>query len=177
MKIKSIKKVGKHNVYDISVKDVQHYVLENGVVTHNTGLIYSSNQAFIIGKSQEKDGTDLVGWNFTINIEKSRFVKEKSKFPFTVLFDGGIQKYSGILDVAIEGKFVIKPSNGWYSKVDPETGEVEEKKYRFSDTQTSEFMESILNNSKFQEYVRKRYEIAYGSIIENISETEVPENV
>lgn len=41
MKIKSIKSVGRKPVYDLSVKDdnydKQQYVLENGVVTHNTG--------------------------------------------------------------------------------------------------------------------------------------------
>jgi hypothetical protein len=84
MKIKSIERIGKNPVYDISVKDVNHYVLENGVVTHNTGLIYSANQAFIIGKAQEKDGTDLAGWNFTLNVEKSRYVREKSKLTFQV---------------------------------------------------------------------------------------------
>jgi hypothetical protein len=84
MKISSIKPIGRHRVYDISVADVEHYVLKNGVVTHNTGLIYSANQAFIIGKSQEKDGTELAGWNFTLNVEKSRFVREKSKLTFRV---------------------------------------------------------------------------------------------
>ena len=41
MKIKSIERVGKQKVYDLSIDsenyDEQHYVLENGVVSHNTG--------------------------------------------------------------------------------------------------------------------------------------------
>jgi RecA/RadA recombinase len=138
------------------------------VMSGGTGGMYSANQVFIIGKAQEKDGTELSGYNFTINIEKSRFVKEKSKFPFTVLFEGGIQKYSGLLDIALEGNFVVKPSNGWYSKVNSETGEVEDKKYRFVDTQTSDFMEPLISNSNFQDYVRKKYEIAYGSIMGDV---------
>jgi hypothetical protein len=109
MKISSIKPIGRHRVYDISVADVEHYVLKNGVVTHNTGLIYSANQAFIIGKSQEKDGTELAGWNFTLNVEKSRFVREKSKLTFRVLYESGIQKYSGLLDMALEAGLVQKP--------------------------------------------------------------------
>lgn len=134
------------------------------VMSGGTGGMYSANQVFIIGKAQEKDGTELSGYNFTINIEKSRFVKEKSKFPFTVLFEGGIQKYSGILEIALEGGFVNKPSNGWYALVDQETGEIGEKK-RFSDTQTPEFMVPLLKNPKFNEYVKKKYEIGYGSIM------------
>ena len=147
------------------------------VMSGGTGGMYSANQVFIIGKAQEKDGTELAGYNFTINIEKSRYVKEKSKLPFTVLFEGGIQKYSGILEIALEGKFVVKPSNGWYAKVDPETGEVTEKKYRFADTQTAEFMEPIVQSEKFQEYVRKKYEISYGSIMGEIPVQEEVEDV
>ena len=116
MKIKSIRCIGQHKVFDISVQDVEHYVLENGVVTHNTGPMYSANSVFIIGRAQEKDGTDLTGYTFTINIEKSRFVKEKSKLKFTVKFNGGIDKWSGLLDLALESGHVLKPSNGWYQK-------------------------------------------------------------
>jgi hypothetical protein len=135
------------------------------IVGGGTGSYYSADNIYILGRQQEKDGTELTGYNFIINVEKSRYVKEKSKIPVTVAFEGGIQKYSGILDIALEGNFVVKPSNGWYSKVDPETGEVSEKKYRFVDTQTAEFMDTILNSEKFQEYVRKRYEITYGNIM------------
>lgn len=42
MKVRSIKSVGRKPVYDISIEtddyDKQQYVLENGVVTHNTGI-------------------------------------------------------------------------------------------------------------------------------------------
>lgn len=41
MKIASIKNVGNKQVYDLSINsekyDEQQYVLENGVVSHNTG--------------------------------------------------------------------------------------------------------------------------------------------
>ena len=160
MKIKSIKKIGKKEVYDISVKDVEHYVLENGVVTHNTGVMYSSNNVWIIGRSQEKDGTDLVGYSFTINIEKSRFVKEKSKLKFLVRFDGGIDKYSGLLDLALESGHVKKPSNGWYSRVDTTTGEIEEKKYRELDTHNKDFWKPILSDVKYLEFVRSTFQLA-----------------
>jgi len=134
-----------------------------------TGGMYSANQVFIIGKAQEKEGTDLVGYNFTINIEKSRFVREKSKFPFLVTFEGGINKYSGLLDIALEGGFVTKPSNGWYAKVNQETGEIGEKK-RHADTQNAEFMESLLTDEGFKNYVKQKYTIAYGSLLNSEEE-------
>ena len=166
MKIKNITKLGNLPVYDISVKDVEHYVLENGVVSHNSGLMYSANQAFIISKAQEKDKVDgkdeLVGWNFTMNVEKSRFVKEKSKLPFTVLYESGISKYSGLLDLALKSNHVVKPSLGWLSKVDTSTGEVEAKKYRLKDTHNKEFWDSILNDSTFNDWVKKNFKLIGG---------------
>ena len=139
-------------------------IYSKAVMSGGTGGMYSANQVFIIGKSQEKEGTDLVGYNFTINIEKSRFVREKSKFPFLITFEGGIQKYSGIIEIALEGGFVSKPSNGWYAKVDQDTGEIGDK-VRFVATQTDEFMLPLLSNDKFKEHVSKKYGIAYGNIM------------
>lgn len=141
------------------------------VISGGTGLIYSANQAFIIGKAQEKNGTELVGWNFTLNVEKSRFVKEKSKLPFRVLYDSGIQKYSGLLDIAVEANVVVKPSLGWYSKVDKD-GVVEDKKYRAKETDTEDFWKSIFEDGILNEYVKKKYKLTYSAEIEDNEEIE-----
>ena len=141
------------------------------VISGGTGLIYSANQAFIIGKAQEKNGTELVGWNFTLNVEKSRFVKEKSKLPFRVLYDSGIQKYSGLLDIAVEANVVVKPSLGWYSKVDKD-GVVEDKKYRAKETDTEDFWKSIFENGVLNEYVKKKYKLTHSAEIEDNEEIE-----
>lgn len=159
MKVEKVTKVGKFPVYDISVQDAEHYALKNGAVTHNTGVMYSADTVWVIGRQQDKDGTELTGYNFIINIEKSRFVREKSKIPITVSFEGGIQKYSGLLDIAMEAGLVKKPSPGWYQK------EGSASKVRFEDTQTEEFWGDMLNDTVFQEFIRKRYEVAYGSIL------------
>ena len=177
MQIKSVTSVGKRKVYDISVKDAEHYVLENGVVTHNTGSYYSADNIFILGRQQEKEGTDLIGYNFVINVEKSRYVREKSKIPVTVKFEGGISKWSGLLDMALESGHVIKPSNGWYSKVNVETGEVEEKKYRLIDTDTKVFWLPIITSISFQEWVKTNYQISNGSIISDEGLDKVLESI
>lgn len=135
------------------------------IMSGGTGGMYSANQVFIIGKSQEKEGTDIVGWNFTINIEKSRFVKEKSKLPFLVTYDGGIDRYSGILDLALEAGLVVKPSNGWYQLIDEETGEVIEPKVREKATKTKEFLGRVLESKKFQEFCTKKFQVAAGTML------------
>lgn len=184
MKIKSIKEVENFDLYDISVPDVNCFILKNGVVAHNsmypktivgggTGLVYASNQIFIITRSQEKKGTDIVGYNFNINIEKSRLVREKSRIPLTVTFDNGINRWSGLLDMALASGHVIKPSNGWYQKVDKETGEVFEKKYRANDTNNEDFWKDILESPSFKDWVKSTFRIASTKLIKD-TEIEAP---
>ena len=134
-----------------------------------TGSYYAADNILILGRQQEKDGTELTGWNFIINVEKSRYVKEKSKIPINVTFNKGINKWSGLMDIALEGGFVVKPKNGWYSKVNTETGEIGPKNWRFADTNSKEFWGSIITTTKFQDYVKAKYQISNNSIVEDES--------
>jgi len=156
-------------IKDIPMIVVNHTYKEIGmfpkdIVGGGTGSYYSADNIYILGRQQDKEGTEIVGYHFIINVEKSRYVKEKSKIPISVSFDGGISRYSGLLDLAIESGHVVKPANGWYAKVDQATGEVGDKK-RIADTTSSEFMEPILKDEKFKQFIKHKYEIAYGSIM------------
>lgn len=130
------------------------------IISGGTGLMYSANQAFIISKAQEKEKKDgpIVGWNFTLNVEKSRFVRERAKLEFQVLYDKGIQKYSGLLDLALECGLVVKPTVGWYSKVDSD-GVISETKYREKNTGTKVFWDDILANPKFKQFVINKFKL------------------
>jgi RecA/RadA recombinase len=155
---------------DVPMVVVNHTYMEIGmfpkaIVGGGTGSYYSADNIFILGRQQEKEGTEVVGYNFIINVEKSRYVKEKSKIPVTVSFDGGISKWSGLLDIALESGHVVKPTNGWYSRVDKESGEIEDKKFRIKDTDTKDFWMQILKQKSFRDFVEGKYRIATGSIM------------
>lgn len=122
-------------------------------------IYYSASNIWILGRRQDKQGTEVVGYDFIINVEKSRYVKEKSKIPIGVSWEGGVERYSGLLDVALAGNYVAKPSNGWYCKVDTKTGELLDPKVRMKDTLNSEFWESIFELTDFKEFVQKQYKI------------------
>jgi len=150
---------------DIPMVVVNHTYKEIGlypkdIVGGGTGSYYSADNIYILGRQQEKDGTDLIGYNFIINVEKSRYVREKARIPVTVRFDGGISKYSGLLDMALESGHVTKPNVGWYAKVNTATGEVESKKWRMADTESPEFWDSILSDETFKEWVRTNYQFS-----------------
>ena len=169
------------NLKDMPMIVVNHTYKEIGlfpkdIVGGGTGSYYSADNIYIIGRQQEKDGTEIVGYNFIINVEKSRYVREKSKIPINVSFDGGISKWSGLLDIAIESGHVIKPTNGWYSKVNKSTGEIGEK-HRLLETQNAEFWNDILSDNQFKDFVSKKYQITYGNIMGEVALTEETENV
>lgn len=136
------------------------------IVSGGTGIYYSADNIWILGRRQNKTGTEVTGYDFIINVEKSRMVKEKSKIPISVSWDGGIERYSGLLDVALAGGFVVKPSNGWYQLVDIESGEVVGSKVRQKDTLEPEFWSDLLKNQRFLDFVQNQYSIDRRSEVE-----------
>jgi RecA/RadA recombinase len=161
---------------DIPMAVINHTYKEIGmfpkdVVGGGTGSYYSADAIWILGRQQEKDADGLSGYHFVINIEKSRYVKEKSKIPITVSFEGGINRWSGLLDVALDGGYIIKPKNGWYARVDMETGEVLAPNMRASDIDNNkEFWMTLFKETDFSKYIEKTYKIAHGTIMEEDNE-------
>ena len=135
------------------------------IMSGGSGGMLSSDGVWIIGRSQDKDGTELLGYNFTINIEKSRYTKEKSKIPIRVKFDGGISRYTAILDMALEAGEVVKPKNGRYQLVDKSTGELIGDSVKEKATETEEFLGVVLKRESFKQWVRDRYKIAQCKMI------------
>ena len=136
------------------------------VVSGGTGIYYSADNIWIIGRQQDKKGTQIQGYHFVINVEKSRFVKEKSKVPISVSWEGGIQTYSGLLDVALAGGYVTKPNVGWYARVNKETGEIEDTKVREKDTLTKKFWDPIFKDTDFKEFVKSYYSIGHKPLLD-----------
>jgi RecA/RadA recombinase len=138
------------------------------VVSGGTGIYYSADNIWIIGRQQDKDDKELLGYHFIINIEKSRYVREKSKIPITVGFDSGINKWSGLLDLALEGKFIVKPKQGWYARVDQETGEISGKNYRAGDiVDNGDFWKTIFEETNFADWIKNKYSLGMGEIMRN----------
>jgi RecA/RadA recombinase len=163
---------------DIPMVVVNHVYMtqemySKAIVSGGTGIYYSADNIWIIGRQQDKDDKELLGYHFVINIEKSRYVKEKSKIPITVGFDSGINKWSGLLDLALEGKYIVKPKQGWYARVDQETGEISSKNYRAADiVDNSDFWKTILSETNFNEWIKNKYALSSGEIMKKDDDDE-----
>lgn len=157
--------------FDLPMVAVNHIYMEQGlypkaIVSGGTGVYLSADNIYILGRQQEKEGTETTGYNFIINVEKSRHVREKSKIPIQVKFEGGLSTWSGLLEMGLESGLIQKPSNGWYSRVDSETGELEEKKWRAKDTDSADFWMPVLKSKAFRDWVAQNYRVSNGSLLD-----------
>lgn len=171
------------NIKDIPMVCVMHVYMtqemySKAIVSGGTGPYYSADNIFIIGRQQEKEAEELVGYNFIINVEKSRYVKEKSKIPINVKFDGGISQFSGLLEMAIESGNVSKIKSGTsfrYAIIDVVTGEVSGKTYKKSDTDCMEFFGPILSDDNFKLWIKDQYLLSSGPIYQDYEELGAPD--
>jgi len=167
------------NLKDIPLVAVNHTYKEIGlypkdIVSGGTGAYYSADAIWIIGRQQEKEGKDIAGYHFIINIEKSRHVREKSKIPVTVTFEGGISKWSGLMDVAEAGGYIVKPKMGWYEAVDPKTGEVLcDKMMRAKEiVDNKEFWLMMFEKTDLATYIKEKYTMASKTLLDDDSQIE-----
>ena len=123
------------------------------IVGGGTGIYYSADNIWIVGRQQDKQGGEIKGYHFIINVEKSRYVKEKSKIPISVSWEGGVLSYSGLLDIAMTGGYVTKPSPGWYARAN------EENKVRHEFTLVEDFWKPIFEKTDFKDYIKSAYQI------------------
>lgn len=113
---KKVKNSKPTKVYDFGVEGAHHYILKNGVVSHNSygdptkvggggGSLYASSAIISLTKAQikGKDGVSgddaVVGARITAKNIKSRFAKEKMKIKLDLDFGTGLQRYSGLQEV------------------------------------------------------------------------------
>ena len=164
---------------DIPLVAVNHAYKEIGmfpkdVMGGRTGIYYSANQILFMGRQQEKEGTEIAGYHFMMGVEKSRFVREKTRLPLSVTWEGGINKWSGLLDIGLELGWITKPSVGWFEGTNPKTGEVITDKKRKADTSHSEFWIPMFK-AGFADAIKDRYAIGTSTkavVEEDVSQEE-----
>lgn len=142
------------------------------VIGGGTAPMYFSNQVFIITKSKDQSGEGakkvLNGFDFTIKVVKSRFVREDSKLSFNVSFENGINKWSAMHDLAILSGDVVSPKQGYYDLVDTDTGEIlTDKPVRGQKgTECAEILGVVMKRAKFREFVRNRFKLGQGLFVQ-----------
>jgi RecA/RadA recombinase len=98
------------------------FIPNQQIIAGGGGPAYGTSIILVTSKSQLKDGDDVVGAIIKIKSEKNRFAKEKSMIRMTIDFrKGGIQKYSGLLEFAVDEGILVPdskiPKSGDISKI------------------------------------------------------------
>jgi len=141
------------------------------IVKGGKGGYLASDDIWMVTRANDRETTgdkELVGYKFTINIEKSRTTKEKSKIPVMVSFEGGIDRYSGLLDMAIEGKFIGEPTKGklsFGSDIASSSDEV----------QINGWLEVLIGSKDFGKYIRDTYKQAGKQLIQGAQNVGIQE--
>lgn len=126
------------------------------------GIYYAASavvQATSKAKEKATDG-EITGAIITAQTRKGRFSREHSKLKYLIKYDGGFNAYYGLLDIALEGEFVEKPSNGFYTRPCVEN----DKKWREKDIYSKEFWNPIFQNTNLKEYIEKEFSFKHNDI-------------
>lgn len=143
---------------------INHVYVEIGamypktVIPGGTAVTYSANQIFVITKSQEKAGDELAGWRFNLNIYKSRYVREKTRLPIVAMYESGLEKWAGMLELAVDMGYVVKPKNGWYTRPSVDG----DKNWREKDTLADEFWEPVFRETDFATAIKRKFKLGIG---------------
>ena len=125
--------------------------------------IYFASSSIVLGSSKAKnkqsDG-EITGAVVTAQTKKSRFAKENSKLKYLINYDGGISPFYGILEDALEGGYVDKPTMGWYSRPCVEG----DKKWREKEIYCKEFWLPVIQKTDFSNYIERKYTFEHSTI-------------
>lgn len=75
-----------------------------------SGAQYASDTIVMLSKKQDKVGDEIVGIIVHVHVKKSRLSRENTKVDVRILFDGGLDRYYGLLDFAVEAGLIKKVS-------------------------------------------------------------------
>lgn len=141
-------------------------------------VVYNPNSILYISKSKERDkDKTLTGHNFDIKIEKSRYVKEGSIIPVYVDFKKGLNKYTGLLELAEKTGDIKKIKVGTTNKYvpvfsDPETGEISDEEFEPLTPQEIEenktfWPEIMYKRTTFKHNIKKLLQLSENNLIQD----------
>lgn len=78
------------------------------VVAGGSGAVYASDTIVMLSKRQEKDGDERIGNIVHARMKKSRLSREETQVDTRILYNGGLDRYYGLLPYAIAAGLVTK---------------------------------------------------------------------
>lgn len=117
-------------------------------------VFLACDDVFFVSRAKAKDGAELAGHFFNITADKSRTIKEGSKFPVKVTWEDGVDRYSHLFELAKEAG-IIHVAGAWVKTTDLATGELSVNK-RANAIEDS-YYEELLKHQPFCDFVEAKY--------------------
>ncbi len=116
-------------------------------------VFLSCDDVWFVRRSKLKG--DEEGFNFVLVADKSRTIVEGSKFPISVSVEKGIDRYSGLYELAKEANLIVT-KGAWVQIIDFDTG-VLSTNIRAKEIDV-EFYEKLISYEPFKQFVRDKYQ-------------------
>ena len=150
---------GKLKLLQLRMFAINHYyetmsLYPTKVVKGGKGGEWASDTIWFISRSKIRENNETAGFKFTITVMKSREIIEDAKIPIEVRYDGGIDVYSGLLDIARATGHIESGKKGWYTRVNVE----DDKSWRRAEMD-SEFWKPVLEDRSFKSAVENLYKL------------------
>jgi hypothetical protein len=117
VKITSKKSIGVNPVYDMQVENAHHYILENGIISHNSGPLFAASMVISMTPLKMKEdedgvkGSDVLGIRAKCKVVKTRYNKPFESVEVRIPWEGGIDPYSGLFDLFEKQGLLVKEGN------------------------------------------------------------------
>lgn len=173
---KQIKKLTRMFTVDFNVKNIPFVIINHtyqvigaygnqSKASGGTGIEFSPTVSIFLSKKKDKNSKDeIIGAIITAKAEKNRIAKPYKKVQLNISYSSGLNRYSGLLQYALEGNFIIKKGKTFYYKGE----ELEKGKIN------KNFFEELLKEG-LAEYLNKefKYSSSVSDIVDDLdSETE-----
>ncbi len=129
------------------------------------GLKYAASTIVFLSKSQDKDGTEVIGNIIKCKLEKSRFTREKSMVETKLSFTKGLDRYHGLADLAVEAG-IWKAQGG---RIEVHDGRKVFGK-NIANNPSDFFTEDILK--QLDTYCKSKYNYGSEEVVEQVEELE-----
>jgi hypothetical protein len=148
-KLKIVKKIVStdiKDVYDIEVDTEHHYILNNGVISHNSGPIYAASIVIAMKKmklKEDEDGnktSEVMGIRAGCKVVKTRYNKPFEDIQVKIPYATGMDPYSGLFDLFEKSGVIAKEGNR-YKYISPaDNTEIKEFRKNWSHEQFNKVM-------------------------------------
>lgn len=105
------------DVFDIEVDEDHHYIIDGGVVSHNSGFLFASSIVMAMNKlklKEDEDGnkiSEVRGIRAKVKLAKSRYAKPFEEVEIKIPYDSGMDPYSGLVEFFEKHGALVKDGN------------------------------------------------------------------